>query len=212
MKILLVLLLSLGLQAQILELQKTCFKVYFDTEKMIPVGSRYTLMDENMEKPPLKRPGFKGDKQLPKEYRIYSSQLTNSGFQRGHVIGNNAFNDDKKCQEETFLMSNIVPQFRSSNVGVWYDLENLEIDIAKHEGTVEVISGTGGCQSYVYKKKRNGTVKMCVPGFLFKGYKHSNGQIEYYRVTNNRKNNSYRLVSKQDLITEGVKPFLLEFK
>jgi DNA/RNA endonuclease G (NUC1) len=203
---------SVILQAQIVELQKDCFKIYFDTVKEIPVSGHYTLYGKNMDKPPLKRVGFRGDKQLPKEYRIYSSQLTYSGFQRGHIIGNNAFNDNKICQKETFLMSNVVPQYRKSNVGSWYDLEKKEIEYATKEGSVQVISGTCGCSGYVYKKKRSRIVKMCIPGFLFKGYKHLNGNLEYYKVTNNKDNNTFKLIEKNKLIKEcGIKPFNFDF-
>lgn len=58
--------------------------------------------------------------------RVEPEAYTNSGYDRGHLAPNLAIGllFGEEAQEETFLMSNIVPQRPNLNRRIWRDLEN----------------------------------------------------------------------------------------
>lgn len=60
--------------------------------------------------------------------RVSSNDYTGSGFDRGHLAPNFAIARcyGEKAQQETFLMSNIVPQRHALNAGNWKTLETME--------------------------------------------------------------------------------------
>lgn len=60
--------------------------------------------------------------------RVSSNDYTGSGFDRGHLAPNFAIARcyGEKAQQETFLMSNIVPQRHALNAGNWKSLETME--------------------------------------------------------------------------------------
>lgn len=57
--------------------------------------------------------------------RVHPNEYTNSGFDRGHMAPNHAIAllFGEQAQQETFLMSNIIPQSPELNRRVWRDLE-----------------------------------------------------------------------------------------
>jgi endonuclease G len=81
----------------------------------------------------------------PDWYRVQSTDYFASGFDRGHMTPN-ADRDNPvsiPLNQETFLMSNMVPQAPNNNQGPWADLENfLRTLLATNE--VYVIAGPAG--------------------------------------------------------------------
>ncbi|HMQ49349.1 MAG TPA: DNA/RNA non-specific endonuclease [Saprospiraceae bacterium] len=64
-----------------------------------------------------------------------------SGYDRGHLVpaADRAFSEE--AMYETFLMSNISPQARNFNKGIWRELEELTRSWAKKNGALYVITG-----------------------------------------------------------------------
>jgi endonuclease G len=63
----------------------------------------------------------------PDWYRVQSTDYFASGFDRGHMTPN-ADRDNPASiplNQETFLMSNMVPQAPNNNQGPWADLEGF---------------------------------------------------------------------------------------
>jgi endonuclease G len=81
----------------------------------------------------------------PDWYRVQSTDFFASGFDRGHMTPN-ADRDNPASiplNQETFLMSNMVPQAPNNNQGPWADLENfLRTLLTTNE--VYVIAGPAG--------------------------------------------------------------------
>ncbi|HET9478033.1 MAG TPA: DNA/RNA non-specific endonuclease, partial [Pyrinomonadaceae bacterium] len=81
----------------------------------------------------------------PDWYRVQSTDYFASGFDRGHMTPN-ADRDNPASiplNQETFLMSNMVPQAPNNNQGPWADLENfLRTLLSTNE--VYVIAGPAG--------------------------------------------------------------------
>ena len=70
-------------------------------------------------------------------YKDYSG----SGLTRGHLVPAADMAFDENAMEETFFMSNISPQERSFNGGVWRELEELVRDWAWDRSALVVITG-----------------------------------------------------------------------
>ncbi len=94
-------------------------------------------------------------------HRDYNS----SGYTRGHLVpaGDMAF--DTLAMRETFLMSNISPQLRAFNNGIWKELEENVRDWTYKAESLYIISGpifTG------YRKTIGRENKIAVPDAFFK--------------------------------------------
>ncbi len=69
------------------------------------------------------------------------ADYTRSGYDRGHLAPAADFRSVPQEMKETFYMSNISPQNRDFNAGIWNDLERMVRVWAQHYGQVYVITG-----------------------------------------------------------------------
>ena len=107
-----------------------------------PLWAAYRVHDvETLEAP--KRPEeFRTDTRTA--VRVEPSDYTRSGYDRGHLAPNYAIATryGRTAQEETFLMSNIVPQRHALNAGLWKSLEQkIATNYAARFGEIWVIAG-----------------------------------------------------------------------
>ena len=70
-------------------------------------------------------------------HRDYS----NSGFTRGHLAPAGDMAHNHKAMQESFLMSNISPQKRKFNNGIWKELEENVRDWAYSRGEIYIVTG-----------------------------------------------------------------------
>ncbi len=138
----------------------------YDEVRQNPAWVSYRLY-RVQEKKYSKRPKFRLDKRSPK---VSPKDYTNSGFSRGHLAPNYSISlrYGKEAQEETFLMTNIVPQKASLNEGIWKELEIKESDLyADKFSQAWIITGP------IYKKE--------IPDRFFK---NSNIEIpdEFFKI------------------------------
>lgn len=88
-------------------------------------------------------------------------------YDRGHMCpaGDNKW--DYKAMQETFLMSNVCPQYRNLNSGVWNDIEIKCRDWARQEGDVYIV-----CGPIFFPNRKNrdfiGESRIPVPDAFFK--------------------------------------------
>jgi len=170
---------------KLIKLEKSKFTIYYSAEGKIPRYAVYILKKENVEKSPLKRiKHFLIDRQV-KSMKLpyakssdYKSKLNGFKIDRGHTVSNNAFNDNLKAQKETFLMSNIAPQYPKVNRIINRKYENFEILLAKKYGKVQVITGNCGEK---FRLKRG----EIVPRYYFRILKTTNNN--YYILFPNDK-------------------------
>ena len=89
------------------------------------------------------RPNFRKDKEVPSSPA--ASAYDRSGYDRGHMAPNYAIATrfGAAAQDQTFLMTNIAPQSRTLNRGIWRNLEHriAELWTARY-GEIWVIVGT----------------------------------------------------------------------
>ncbi|NGX39562.1 MAG: Nuclease [Chlamydiae bacterium] len=94
---------------------------------------------------------FKEDPLIPKAIRATKSDYHGSGFDRGHLCPA-ADTLSQKTMQETFLLSNIAPQFPAFNRGYWKKVENHIRSLTKEYRVVHVFSGP----LYLSTKGRDG--------------------------------------------------------
>ena len=100
----------------------------------------YTLRKDQLDGINLNRPYFEIDPAV-KTGAAHWRNYKNSGYNRGHLCpaGDRTFSEE--AYVETFLTSNISPQLREFNTGVWNKLENQIRDWAREYNEVTVITG-----------------------------------------------------------------------
>ena len=111
----------------------------------------------------------------PTWYRVQSTDYSNSGFDRGHMTPNADRDNENRIpiNQETYLMSNMVPQAPDNNQGPWANMENALRSLLTANGennemyVIAGPAGTGGNSgSGVVNTIANGHVT--VPAFTWK--------------------------------------------
>lgn len=147
-------------------LHKTNFSLAYDSNCKTAKWAAYRLTKEQLkDRNDLERVLFSSDPQLKKdktEYYDYSG----SGYDRGHLVPAADMSFDSISYKETFLMTNIVPQKRACNRGIWKELEKQTRQWVNKHNEVFIISGP------IYAHQ-NRPVKMdksniCIPDAFFK--------------------------------------------
>ena len=87
-----------------------------------------------------------------------------SGYDRGHLAPVGDMNFDSVAMEESFYMSNISPQKRAFNGGVWSRLERQVRTWATEKGGVYIVTGPVLGQA----KRTIGENQVTVPDFFYK--------------------------------------------
>ncbi len=90
---------------------------------------------------------YRSDDSIPPEFRTYSNDYTDTGYDRGQLAPSSVSSFMNDAAQETFLMSNIVPQLPSFNrdsyphAGAWAALEEMEQQQVLRRGDINVIAG-----------------------------------------------------------------------
>lgn len=95
--------------------------------------------------PSIPRPDFRPDPRLPDGFRrIGYYAYSGSGYNRGHLVPSADRFANPQLNEETFMMTNIVPKTAALNQGPWEKLERHARALARRLGTVQQIAGCYG--------------------------------------------------------------------
>lgn len=108
---------------------------------------------------------FRPDPDLPEGARAELSDYRGSGFDRGHLAPAADFSDDPQEMQESFLLSNMVPQNGPMNEGIWAGLESATRACSRSAREIYVLTGpvfTGG------RARTVGRNNIAVPGALYK--------------------------------------------
>lgn len=102
------------------------------------------------------RPRFTTDENLPAGFkRIQYYDYSGSGYERGHMVPSADRFSDVRRNEETFNMTNIVPQTGDLNEHPWQDLESYARSLAYRGNETYTIAGV-----YGEKEKLRGKVSV----------------------------------------------------
>ncbi len=125
----------------------------------------YELTREGIQAPNSPRPNnFRPD---PKVRKASASKgdYRGSGYDRGHMVPAGDMNFSERAISETFYMSNMSPQIRNFNGGIWRELEENVRDWAYKNRHLYVVSGpilTSGIRETI------GLNKVAVPEAYYK--------------------------------------------
>jgi len=104
-------------------LKNTGYAVGYSDARGNPLWAAYRVSDRPVSDAPPRPDKFVVDKRTTA--RVTPAAYTRSGYDRGHLAPNYAIalHHGARAQEETFLMSNIIPQRHGLNAGLWKKLE-----------------------------------------------------------------------------------------
>ncbi len=124
-------------------MEKTAFTICYNYETKQPNWTAYILNYAEVQGSN-KRPdhAFKEDHDIPLLYRSTLSDFHGSGMDRGHYTPNASVDYDKKAQMESFLLSNIGPQYPRFNQGIWAEIENEVRAYTKSNEEIYVVTGS----------------------------------------------------------------------
>lgn len=83
---------------------------------------------------------FFPDPHIPTSERSELHHYQHSGFDRGHVAPS-ADMPDKRSQQESFSLANMVPQDPENNRGLWGGIESAVRNLTKERGDLYVVTG-----------------------------------------------------------------------
>ncbi|MFC6616843.1 DNA/RNA non-specific endonuclease [Deinococcus radiophilus] len=84
---------------------------------------------------------FMADPDLPAGESAELNDYRRSGYDRGHLAPAADFKSSEVAMNESFYLTNMVPQNHGMNAGVWAALESATRDCAADQGGIFVLSG-----------------------------------------------------------------------
>lgn len=100
----------------------------------------YELTKENLKRNAKRQDDFRPDPRVPKG-SASKRDYRGSGYDRGHMVPAGDMTFSKKAMSETFYLSNMSPQIRNFNGGIWRELEESVRYWTKKFGRLYVVSG-----------------------------------------------------------------------
>jgi len=155
-------------------------------------------LDSRVNKFYKKRLNFKEDRRIPKEYRNYLKCYYKSGYDRGHLAPDAAFDFNLTILKTTYLTSNIVPEKPRTNRYIISKIEKLIRNIARKN---KIIVITGAIQSN--KKLKNKNYCANIPKFIYKLiFIKDKNYYEFLKgyLINNKTGEIKFIFKKQDLL------------
>ena len=120
------------------------FQVYYDPSLRLARYVEYTLERENL----LHKIGKRKNKFIPDPILVKSQlpfattkEYTRTGYDRGHLAPSADFTYSQEANDTTFVMSNIAPQTKLLNRGVWKNLEEQVRFWACGEKKLTILTG-----------------------------------------------------------------------
>jgi endonuclease G len=151
-----------GRQEQIIE--HTGYTVSYNSDWKIPNWVAYELTKEEAEGVTPRDNNFIPDPEVPYGESATTNDYKNSGWDRGHMAPAGDMKWSELAMKESFYLSNICPQNKNLNGGVWNDLEIQVRGLATQKGKIYVVCGPIVSQ----QPKTIGTNKVAVPDAFFK--------------------------------------------
>jgi endonuclease G len=140
------------------------YTVSYNADWKIPNWVAYELTKSEAEGDIPRSNHFVPDPAVPYESSATTNDYKNSGWDRGHMAPAADMKWSKQAMKESFYLSNICPQNRNLNSGIWKDLEEQVRALALQKGNIYVVCGPIVSD----KPKTIGTNKVAVPDAFFK--------------------------------------------
>lgn len=115
------------------------FTSYFNPETHIPNCVAYEIIESETTGDEPRKKSFEADHTI--DGCAESSDYRNSGYDRGHMAPAADMKWSKEAMEESFLMTNICPQVKSLNSGIWHRLEQRVREWVTRDSSIIVVCG-----------------------------------------------------------------------
>lgn len=150
-------------KTQSIKLCRISYSTYYSNAEKRPLFSAELLLTENLNGKNVRNDNFQEDPALPIHLQVDEKDLVSSGFDRGHLAPAEDMRTNSVALEQSFYMSNIVPQNPYMNRGAWKALETYTRKVAMAYGHAYVITGT-----ITDKSSYNLPSGAIVPTYLYK--------------------------------------------
>jgi len=135
----------------------------YDYKKKAVKSVSYTLLGDLMNEVNIdKRPSFYVEKTLKSKDRISTTDYTNSGYDKGHMAPDAAFDWSQESLDAVYTLANIIPQAPQVNRRSWAKLEAYVRDKAEDLGELNIVNVV----KYGQRSSRMGKNRMAIS----KGY------------------------------------------
>lgn len=113
----------------------------YDDDLRLPLWAAYRLTAADLADKRPRTECFRSDPRLPDPSASFCSDYDEPIFDRGHLVPNADMTRSEAAMINTYLFSNMTPQYASFNRIIWSRLEGLVRSWAKARGTLYVVSG-----------------------------------------------------------------------
>lgn len=108
----------------------------------MPVWVMYRLSAEDLAHPRRRTQCFRPDLRIAAHARrARCKSYRGSGFDRGHMVPSADMTQSEQAMVNSYVFSNIAPQYPNFNRGIWRVLETRVRELAREHGAVYVMSG-----------------------------------------------------------------------
>ena len=122
-------------------IDKEFIEICYDYDFKAAKSVAYTLEGDLVNETNIKeRPSFYEEESLDEDVRASRYDYTNTGFDRGHMAPDAAFDWSEESLESTYSMANIIPQIPYVNREMWTDVEKYARRKAVDLGEVKIIN------------------------------------------------------------------------
>ncbi|KVV07336.1 DNA/RNA non-specific endonuclease [Burkholderia ubonensis] len=145
---------------------------------------------------------FRADPAIPPADRAELRDYYGRGYDRGHLTPSGDA-PSAMAQEETFVLSNMVPQSHQNNGNLWEWIEHATRILAERDGEAYAVTGP----AFIGPSLKRIGAGVYVPTHMWKAvYSPARGAAVY--VTLNAPGNGYSLLSVADFVRfAGIDPF-----
>ena len=142
----------------------TGFTVSYNSDWKIPNWVAYELTKEEVEGIVPRYDTFMPDPNISYTQSATNNDYKNSGWDRGHMAPAADMKWSEQAMKESFYFSNICPQNRNLNAGIWKDLEEQVRSLATQKGNLYIV-----CGPIVSKNPKTiGANRVAIPDAFFK--------------------------------------------
>lgn len=115
--------------------EKRNYTVFYDTEMMAPLWTAYPLNSSHMSGGRTGEWSYNPSISEAHQIKVCEGSYTpSSNYARGHMCPNGSRNNNETMQQQTFYVTNQVPQIHNGfNNGIWKNLESAVQVLAKNE-------------------------------------------------------------------------------
>lgn len=113
----------------------------YDPTRKVPLAVGEHLKPEEFDGSVSRADNFQPDPDLSAGDSAQLSDFRGSGYARGHMAPAADFTSTEQAMQESFYLSNMVPQDSAMNSGIWSSLENATRACAKTLGDIYILTG-----------------------------------------------------------------------